>query len=252
MEGFLNIAWLVPVPTFLAFVAIVLFLNRNKTVSALTAIFGAVFSLILSWPIAFAAFTTEHFGEHPVYGELFRIPTGETSINIGFQVDPANALVLFMSSFLLVMIFIYASGYMTFPAHLNPELYPVSFKQGRDPRYSRFMAYISLFATGMLGLIVSHSLITFFVFWEVMGLCSYLLIGFWYEKKSARAANIKAFVTTRIGDTIMFVGMLLLYFMSDPPSLQFNEILRPENLHHLAETMVSLPLFGEVSVLAVI
>jgi NADH-quinone oxidoreductase subunit L len=244
MEGFLNIAWLVPVPTFLAFVAIVLFLNPNKTVSALTAILGAVFSLILSWPIAFTAFTTDHFGEHPVYGELFRIPTGTSSILVGYQVDPANSLVLFMSSFLLVMIFIYASGYMTFPAHLNPELYPVSFQQGRDPRYSRFMAYISLFATGMLGLIVSNSLITFFIFWEIMGLCSYLLIGFWYEKKSARAANIKAFITTRIGDTIMFVGMMLLYFMSTPSSLQFNELLQIDNLHHLGEQMITIPLLG--------
>jgi NADH-quinone oxidoreductase subunit L len=253
MEGFLNIAWLVPVPTFLAFVAIVLFLNPNKTVSALTAILGAVFALILSWPIAFTAFTTDHFGEHPVYGELFRIPTGASSIMVGYQVDPANALVLFMSSFLLVMIFIYASGYMTFPGHLNPELYPVSYQQGRDPRYSRFMAYISLFATGMLGLIVSNSLITFFIFWEIMGLCSYLLIGFWYEKPAARAANIKAFVTTRIGDTIMFVGMMLLYFKSTPSSLQFNEVLQMDNLHHLAEQLVTIPLLGiEVPWLALI
>ncbi len=253
MEGFLNIAWLVPIPTFLAFLAIVLFLNRNKTVSALTAIFGAAFALILSWPIAFTAFTTEHFGEHPVYGELFHIPTGTSSIMVGFQVDPANALVLFMSSFLLLMIFIYASGYMTFPAHLSPAIYPVSYQQGRDPRYSRFMAYISLFATGMLGLIVSNSLLTFFIFWEIMGLCSYLLIGFWYEKPRARVANVKAFVTTRIGDTIMFVGMMLLYFMSEPSSLQFNQILQIDNLERLAAMMVTIPLIGvELPVLAVI
>ena len=79
---------------------------------------------------------------------------------------------LFMASFLLLMIFIYSTGYMTFPAHLNPDMYPVSAAQGKDPRYSRFMAYISLFATGMLGLVVSNSLITFFIFWEIMGLCS--------------------------------------------------------------------------------
>ena len=132
-------------------------------------------------------------------------------------------------------------------------MYPVSFQQGRDPRYSRFMAYISLFATGMLGLIVSNSLITFFIFWEIMGLCSYLLIGFWYEKPAARAANFKAFITTRIGDTIMFVGMMLLYFKSTPSSLQFSEILQVDNLHHLAEQMVTLPLLNiEVSWLALI
>ena len=200
MEGFLNLAWLVPIPPFLAFLAIVLFLNKNKTISAYTAIGGAVISWLLGWSIAFAAFTAEHFGEHPHYGELFTIPTGSTNIVVGYQVDPANALMLFMASFLLLMIFIYASGYMSFPAHLSKEHYPAAYAQGKDPRYSRFMAYISLFATGMLGLVVSNSLITFFVFWEIMGLCSYLLIGFWYEKKSAQAASIKAFMTTRVGD----------------------------------------------------
>jgi NADH-quinone oxidoreductase subunit L len=238
MEGFLNLAWLVPVPPFLAFLAIVLFLNRNKTVSAYTAIGGAIFSLILAWPIAFTAFFTDHFGEHPHEGELFTIPTGLTEFPIGFQVDPANALMLFMSSFLLVMIFIYASGYMTFPPHLRAEDHPVAYRQGRDPRYSRFMAYISLFATGMLGLIVSNSLLTFFIFWEVMGLCSYLLIGFWYEKKSAQAASIKAFMTTRVGDVFMLIGMIFLYVLSEPSTLRFADILNPENLHHIAEATV--------------
>jgi NADH-quinone oxidoreductase subunit L len=156
MDGFLNLAWLVPVPPFLAFLAILLFLNPNKTVSAYTAIGGALLSLLLSWPIAFTAFTTEHFGEHPVEGHLFSIPTGASAIEIGYQVDPANALMLFMSSFLLLMIFIYASGYMSFPPHLGKEQYPAAYAQGKDPRYSRFMAYISLFAVGMLGLVVSN------------------------------------------------------------------------------------------------
>ena len=99
---------------------------------------------------------------------------------------------LFMVCFLLVMIFIYASGYMTFPGHLRKEQYPDAYAaSSKDPRYSRFMAYISLFATGMLGLVVSNSLITFFVFWEIMGLCSYLLIGFWYEKGTAQARSLQ-------------------------------------------------------------
>ncbi|MDI9548056.1 MAG: proton-conducting transporter membrane subunit [Chloroflexota bacterium] len=244
MEGFLNLAWLVPIPPFLAFAAIILFLNRNKTVSALTAIGGALLSLLLGWPIAFAAFLGDHFGLHPHYGELFTIPTGASEIVIGYQVDPANALMLFMASFLLLMIFIYASGYMSFPPHLQAAIYPVSAAQGKDPRYSRFMAYISLFATGMLGLVVSNSLLTFFVFWEIMGLCSYLLIGFWYEKPTARAAAVKAFITTRIGDAIMLMGMLLLYAQSEPSSLAFRDILSPENLQQLAERMVTVPVFN--------
>ena len=244
MDGFLNLAWVVPIPPFLAFLAIVLFLNRNKTVSALTAILGVVISFAIGWPIAFAAFTAEDFGAHPVEGQLYSVPTGSTSFTIGYQVDPANALMLFMVCFLLVMIFIYSAGYMTFPAHLRKEQYPDAYEQGRDPRYSRFMAYISLFATGMLGLVVSNSLITFFVFWEIMGLCSYLLIGFWYEKESARRAAVKAFLTTRIGDAIMLVGMLLLYSWGNPPSLMFHDIFTPENLEHLANMAVTVPVFN--------
>lgn len=244
MQGFLNLAWLLPVPPFLAFVTILLFLNRNKTVSALTAIGGAFISFALGWPIAFAVFTTPHFGEHPLYGELFAIPTGASKLMVGFQVDPANALMIFMSTFLLLMIFIYASGYMSFPPHLRKEDYPGAYAQGRDPRYSRFMAYISLFATGMLGLVVSNSLLTFFIFWEIMGLCSYLLIGFWFEKESAKKAAFKAFITTRIGDTIMFSGMMLLYMWSINNTLVFEQILAPENLEHLSAMIVHVPIFN--------
>lgn len=254
MERFFDVAWLVPIPPFLAFLAIVLFLNKNKTVSALTAIFGVVVSWVLSWPIAFTAFFTQNFGEHPWEGKLFAIPTGGSEIMIGYQVDPANSLMLFMVSFLLVMIFVYASGYMTFPGHLKPEMYPVSYKQGKDPRYSRFMAYISLFAVGMLGLVVSNSLITFFMFWEVMGLCSYLLIGFWYEKKTAMAANIKAFMTTRVGDAIMLIGMMLLYSFSESNSLMFHDIFHPENLDsiaHLTWSIFGVP-FNALGVIAVL
>lgn len=241
MEGFVNLAWLLPVPPFLAFAAIILFLNRNKTVSALTAIGGAAVSWILGWPIAFAVFLNHEYGEHPARGVLYAIPTGGTELEIGWQIDPANALMIFMATFVMLMIFIYSSGYMTFPPHLVPEKYQLAFAQGRDPRYSRFMAYISLFATGMLGLLVSNSLVTFFVFWEVMGLCSYLLIGFWYEKPAARAAMLKAFITTRVGDVIMFIGMMFLYVHSRPSSLDFRVILDPENLQHLAEISARVP-----------
>lgn len=245
MQGIFNLTWLVPIPPFLAFVAIILFLNRSKTVSAITAIAGAVISLAIGWPIAIAAFMTEHFGEHPIEGQLYTIPTGTTSFSVGWQVDPANAIMLFMVCFLLVMIFIYSAGYMTFPGHLRKEQYPDAYNQHKDPRFSRFMAYISLFATGMLGLVISNSLVTFFVFWEIMGLCSYLLIGFWYEKGSARAAAVKAFLTTRIGDAIMLVGMMLLYAWGNPPSLMFHDIFTPENLEHLANMQVTIPLINQ-------
>ncbi len=246
MEGLFSVTWVVPIPPFLAFLAIILFLNKNKRGSALTAIGAALISCLLGWGIAFASFFRDHFGAHPIDEAIYTIPTGSTELVIGYTVDPSNALMLFMVPFLVLMIFIYSSGYMSFPGHLRAAQYPTAHAQGKDPRYSRFMAYICLFATGMLGLVVANNLLQFFVFWEVMGLCSYLLIGFWYEKASARAAAVKAFITTRIGDALLMIGMILLYVRSDPSSLRFSELFTEHNLDQLAHSLVNLPLFGEV------
>ncbi len=130
MEGFLNLAWLVPIPPFLAFAAIILFLNRNKTVSALTAIGGALLSLLLGWPIAFAAFLGDHFGLHPHYRGCspFRPARRDRDWVSG---GPGERLMLFMASFLLLMIFIYASGYMSFPPHLRAAIYPSRRRKAR-------------------------------------------------------------------------------------------------------------------------
>jgi NADH-quinone oxidoreductase subunit L len=131
--------------------------------------------------------------------------------------------------FVCLMIFIYSKGYMNYGT------------EQVDPRYSRFFAYISLFACGMLGLVVADNLVALLIFWEVMGLCSYLLIGFWFDKSYAdpkritpKQAGLKAFLTTRIGDVIMLAGMLLLY--SQTGSLTFKEIFAEETLHQLAHT----------------
>src|SRR5260370_17199872 len=80
-----------------------------------------------------------------------------------------------------------------------------------DKNFSRFFAYLSFFSGAMLGVVIANSLLLFFVFWELVGLASYLLIGFWIERPSAAAAAKKAFITTRIGDMGFFLGMLWLY-----------------------------------------
>jgi len=100
--------------------------------------------------------------------------------------------------------------------------------------YSRFFAFIGLFAFGMYTLVVSDNLLTLFIGWEIMGLCSYLLIGFWYGKPSARAAMIKAFITTRVGDVFMLLGIAYLYSVAG--TLNYREIFyNPEMLKRLAE-----------------
>jgi NADH-quinone oxidoreductase subunit L len=155
------------------------------------------------------------------------------------------------------MIFIYSVGYHNFGQpkgdHDKPGLPPhgatVSDAHGHshqvmsiEPMYARFFAFIGLFAAGMLVLVISDNLLTLFVGWEIMGLCSYLLIGFWYAKPSARAAMIKAFITTRVGDVFMLLGIAYLYFATG--TLTFTEIFKPEVLDKLVNTPSIIGLFG--------
>lgn len=119
---------------------------------------------------------------------------GVSSVRIGWLLDPLNAVMLVMVTFVSLLVFIYSMGYMA-----------------KDPRMVRFYAFLSLFAGAMLGLLISNHLLILFMCWEVVGLASYLLIGFWYEKPSAAAAAKKAFITTRIGDLGLFIGILWLY-----------------------------------------
>jgi NADH-quinone oxidoreductase subunit L len=114
---------------------------------------------------------------------------------------------LAMVTLLVLLIEIYAVGYMA-----------------ADEHFSRFHSYVSLFAAGMLGLVVSNNYLTLLVSWEIMGLCSYLLIGFWYFKDSARKAAKKAFMVTRVGDMGMLLGIILAF--SACGSFEFDTIFR--------------------------
>ncbi len=229
-EFFFNLTWLIPLFPLAAFALIVLWTNRNRLLSTWVAWIGIGLAWILGWTLFFLSGREAHSltppgGGHPV--PLFSIPTGTTLLRLGFQVDTLTGLMLFMVPFVCLMIFIYSKGYMNYG------------REDVDPRYSRFFAYISLFACGMLGLVVSDNFVTLLIFWEVMGLCSYLLIGFWFDKSykdpkriTPKQAGLKAFLTTRIGDALMLAGMLLLY--SQTGTLTFREIFREETLHTLA------------------
>lgn len=91
------------------------------------------------------------------------------------------------------------------------QIYSIGYMKG-DPRFSRFFAYLSLFCAAMLGLVLSNNILLMYICWELVGLCSYFLIGFWFEKPSAAAAAKKAFIFTRAGDIGFFMGLLLIYF----------------------------------------
>jgi proton-translocating NADH-quinone oxidoreductase chain L len=116
------------------------------------------------------------------------------NLNIGILIDPLAIVMLLMVSFVSLLIHIYAVGYM---AH--------------DPAKPRYFAETSLFTAAMLGVVLSDNILQFFISWELVGLCSYLLIGFWYHKPSAAAAAKKAFLVTRVGDVLFLAGIVLLY-----------------------------------------
>jgi NADH-quinone oxidoreductase subunit L len=246
-----TLIWLIPFPPILAFFLIVLFTNKNKALSHTVAISAAALSFIGAMTVFFRAVATPEFGKEPFASSINWIPTGDTWLKIGVQIDPLSAVVLFFVAWTVLMIFIYSVGYHNYgqPAgdhdHAGLPPHGATDEHGHhvlsiEPMYSRFFAFISLFAFGMLTLVVSDNILTMFVGWEIMGLCSYLLIGFWYAKPSARNAAVKAFMTTRIGDVFMLLGIAFLY--SATGSLSFRDIFKPETLAALQS--VTVPFFG--------
>ena len=243
------LAWLLPLPPLLVFFLIILFTNRHKALSHSIAIGAALLSWLGSMVIFFRAIQTEHLGLNPYTSAINWIPTGDTWLRIGVWIDPLSAATLFFVAWTVLMIFIYSVGYHNYgqpqgdhdKKGLQPHGTTVADEHGHkhvvpsiEPMYARFFAFIGLFAFGMYTLVVSDNLLTLFVGWEIMGLCSYLLIGFWYQKPSARAAMIKAFLTTRVGDVFMLLGIAYLY--SAIGSLSYSDIFKPETLNMLVAT----------------
>ena len=126
------------------------------------------------------------------------LSTGAGGITVGVYVDHLSLLLTTMASFLCTLICWFSLGYMN-TDRIN------------ENRLHRFYAAFSLFACGMLGMVLADSFIFLFIFWEIMGLCSYLLIGFYWERPSAAYAAKKAFLTTRVGDVFLMIGLVVLY-----------------------------------------
>ena len=122
---------------------------------------------------------------------------GDQALRIGWMLDPLAAAMMVMITLVGLCIFVFSVGYMA-----------------GDKNFTRFFAYLSFFSGAMLGVVIANSLLLLFVSWELVGLASYLLIGFWIDRPSAAAAAKKAFITTRIGDLGFFLGMLWLYHNS--------------------------------------
>jgi NADH-quinone oxidoreductase subunit L len=183
--------WLIPaVPLVAALVGIMLGASQKKAAVGL-AVGGQIGALLLS--LCAFAHTLAEPGWRAVHNFTW-FHFGDQSLRIGWLLDPLTAAMLVMVTFVGLGIFVFSSGYMD-----------------EDKHKTRFFAYLSFFSAAMLGLLVSNSLLLLFVCWELVGLASYLLIGFWIHKPSAAAAAKKAFITTRIGDIGFLLGIVWLF-----------------------------------------
>jgi NADH-quinone oxidoreductase subunit L len=187
--------WLIPaVPVAAAGIAALLKQPRRKT--ATTLVIGSLsFSLLLSLT-AFGRVIAQWSSGGPTREvvNFTWIQVGAAHVDLGWVLDPLSAVMLVMVSFVGLLIFIYSTGYME-----------------HDENYTRFFCFLSLFAGAMLGVVIANSLLLLFMCWELVGLTSYLLIGFWYQKPSAAAAAKKAFLTTRVGDIFFLLGTVWLF-----------------------------------------
>jgi len=147
------------------------------------------------------------------------VVTTEITFGFGVHIDHITVMLLFIASFLCLLINTFAIGYM------NTD--PIN-----DNRNHRFYAEFVLFCSGMLGMVLADSFLWLFIFWELMGLCSYLLIGFYYERPSAAYAAKKAFLTTRVGDVFLMVGLAVLWDLFG--SLDYAVVFKEENIDTVA------------------
>jgi NADH-quinone oxidoreductase subunit L len=187
--------WLIPALPIVASGCIAVLKQPRRRTAATLSIGSLGISLLISI-VAFAHVLSGWLAGNAVRetANFTWIRFGSSAVELGWVLDPLSAVMLVMVSFVGLLIFIYSIGYM---AH--------------DENFTRFFCFLSLFAGAMLGVVISNSILLLFMCWELVGLTSYLLIGFWYHKPSAAAAAKKAFLTTRVGDIFFLLGIVWLF-----------------------------------------
>jgi len=218
-----EFAWLIPVVPALAAGFLLLFGKRLGRASAFVAIAAMGIAAVLS-TLVFLALQAEPEGERTFVRTLGTwISAGDLRIDWALLIDPLSSVMLLLVTWVGLLIHIYSVGYMH-----------------GDERYPRFFAYLNLFAASMLILVLGESLATLFVGWELVGLCSYLLIGFWFERRDYASAAKKAFVLNRVGDVGFMLAMFLVF--SAFGSLSLVEVLPEAGATLAAGTAVAVTL----------
>ena len=185
-------AWLIPALSFIAFPLIIIFGRFLPGKGSFLAILAITVGFILFWFVAI-----DQVNQGATGGDFFSrkwFDAGSVTFTWGMIIDPLTIVMLGLVTFVALMVQIYSLGYMK-----------------GDPRFGWYYAVHALFAASMLTLVLADNFLLLYIAWELVGLCSYLLIGFWYERKAATEAAKKAFITTRIADVALLVGILLLF-----------------------------------------
>ena len=230
MELAFQYSWLIAAMPLICALLIIFFFHPSRTLSALLSIGAVAYGLIHSLFILYFSYLEP---EHTLEINMPWITAGAFKLFVGYLVDPLCAMMLVVVCAVSFFVQIYTHGYMK-----------------EDPNYSKFYAYLSLFTFSMLGLVFSTNLFQSYIFWELVGVCSYLLIGFWWYKPPASRACTKAFVVNRIGDAGLLLGLLMLYFStqnfwSDKTTLAFSKL---SEAIHVSVSSGILPVVGIISV----
>ena len=187
--------FLLPLASFVIIALVIRpFFNRYAAVSGILLIAALVVSLILS----ILALSAVASGQEPELQAYRWLDLGNAAIEFSLLLDPLTAVMAVVVTSVSLMVQIYSLGYMR-----------------GDPGYARYFAYMSLFTAAMLGLVLVANILVLYAFWELVGVSSYLLIGFWHDRPAAAAAAKKAFIITRIGDLGLLIAILYLFFQAD-------------------------------------
>jgi NADH-quinone oxidoreductase subunit L len=205
VSDYSQYAWLIPLFPLLAFLALTAMGRQMKDLGTNISIVA----MFASFVVAMLIFLERLGGtvEDYTWDKLDWLKVGDVTLTMGFEVTNLNSLMLVIVTLVSLLVNIYSKGYMK-----------------EDPRINVFFAYIALFSFSMLGLVISENMLELYIFWELVGVCSFLLVGFWFHKPEARAAAKKAFIVTRIGDVGLFLGILLLFWYMPGHAMDFSSI----------------------------
>ncbi|HHT7085435.1 TPA: NADH-quinone oxidoreductase subunit L [Bacillus cereus] len=212
----IDYVWLIPLFPLVSFLLLIIFGKKIREGSSVLSIFFVFLSFICAVLVLIERLSTV-----PVKHKWVWLRTGDIDISFGFEVTALGALMLFIVTLVSLLVHVYSKGYM----------------KGEE-RLPTFYAYLGLFTFAMLGLVISPNLLQLYIFWELVGLGSFLLIGFYFFKEEARAAAKKAFIMTRIGDVGLFIGMILIFWHAG--SFEYDAIFRAIHTGDLTPTMITI------------